>query len=113
MRAQRGGEARATEPKGSVVEVRSWEGDQSWLQMISRVSRSAVGEGGVAELERERRIGEPKEEDKVGEEGAGVVAGEEGEATGGAAGGVGGSVGGVGAAEVRSGRRERRAAGGG
>ena len=35
-----------------------------------------MGEGEVAELERERRIGEPRVEDKVGEEGAGVVSGE-------------------------------------
>ncbi len=56
--------------------VWSQEGDQSLSQMISIASGSAVGEGGVAELEQERRIGEPKAEDRVGEEGAGVVSGE-------------------------------------
>ena len=45
--------------------------------MISNALRSAVGEGGAAELERERRIGEPRGDDKV-EDGAGVVSGERG-----------------------------------
>ena len=54
----------------------SQEGDQ-WSQMISNALRSAVGEGGLAELERERRIGEPRGDDKV-EDGAGVVSGERG-----------------------------------
>ena len=88
--------------------VWSQEGDQ-WSQMISNASRSAVGEGGVAGLERGRRIGEPKGEDKV-EDGAGVVSGERGAASWGAAGEAWRSGGGVGAG-MRSRRRERRAAG--
>ena len=96
--------------KGSEIVVWSQEGDQ-WSQMISNASRSAVGEEGVAELERERRIGEPMGEDKV-EDGAGVVLGEGGEASWGAAGEAWMSGGGVGAG-MRSRRRERQAAGGG
>ncbi len=73
-----------------------------------------VGEGGVAELERERRIGEPQGEDREGEVGAGVVLVERGEARASwmAAGEVGEPEGGAGAA-MRSGRRERRASGAG
>ena len=48
---------------------------------MSRASSALVGEGGVAELERERRIGEPKGEDREGEVGAGVVLVEKGKAS--------------------------------
>ena len=88
--------------------VWSQEGDQ-WSQMISNALRSAVGEGGLAELERERRIGEPRGDDKV-EDGAGVVSGERGGGSWGAAGEVWRSGGGVGAG-MKSRRRERQAAG--
>ncbi len=71
-----------------------------------------MGEGGVAELERERRIGEPKGEDRVGEVGAGVVLVEWAVASWMAAGEVGKPAGSAGAG-MRSCRRERRAAGAG